>query len=387
MERADSQAMFALLRSTLYGTKLSKSEIEELDGERIARLVAMAKKHDISHLFVLGLKNNGILINNAALEAERMMIGAVYRYENLNYEYQRVCSAFEEEKIPFIPLKGTVLRQYYPEPWMRTSCDMDILIHKEDIDRATKCLIDRFEYVQNGNTPHDVSLFSGSGMHIELHFDLIEEGRAVDAVGILKNVWENVQLHKGTDYQYDMTDEFFYFYHIAHMAKHFENGGCGVRPFIDLWILENIEGADRTKRKELLKKGGLNKFEAATRKVSKVWLEGEDADELSMQMINFVLYGGAYGTLGNRIALRQKRQGGRIGYILSRVFMPYAVLKRYYPVIEKHKWLTPFMQVKRWIGLMKSNPAQKAKHELILNAGVEKDKAIEMEDFLKKLGL
>ena len=33
----------------------------------------------------------------------------------------RGCAVLEEAKIPYIPLKGTVLRDYYPEAWMRTS--------------------------------------------------------------------------------------------------------------------------------------------------------------------------------------------------------------------------------------------------------------------------
>ena len=46
---------------------------------------------------------------------------AIYRYEKINYELNRLRSALNEAQIPFIPLKGSVLRQYYPEPWMRTS--------------------------------------------------------------------------------------------------------------------------------------------------------------------------------------------------------------------------------------------------------------------------
>ena len=39
------------------------------------------------------------------------------------------------------------------------------------------------------------------------------------------------------------------------MAKHFENGGCGVRPFIDLWILNHRRPFDRAKRESLLRDG------------------------------------------------------------------------------------------------------------------------------------
>ena len=38
-----------------------------------------------------------------------------------------------------------------------------------------------------------------------------------------------------------MLDELFYFYHIAHMVKHFENGGCGIRPVVLSLLKENFE--------------------------------------------------------------------------------------------------------------------------------------------------
>ena len=51
-----------------------------------------------------------------------------------------------------------------------------------------------------------------------------------------------------------------YFYHIAHMAKHLQQGGCGIRTFIDLWILDNLPTIDTLKRNDLLKSGGLLQF-------------------------------------------------------------------------------------------------------------------------------
>ncbi|MBO4954226.1 MAG: nucleotidyltransferase family protein, partial [Clostridia bacterium] len=36
--------------------------------------------------------------------------------------------------IDFMPLKGAVIRQYYPEPWMRTSCDIDIHVKKDRLE-------------------------------------------------------------------------------------------------------------------------------------------------------------------------------------------------------------------------------------------------------------
>ena len=377
---------FALLRSAVCGTKLTETEAAQFSAEQLPELISLANKHDVGHLLVLGLKQNG-LIPKDKKEIEKIMFKAVYRYEQQQLEYAQVCSALESAQIPFIPLKGSVLRDYYPEGWMRTSCDTDILVHREDLERAISYLEQNLQYTLTERDTHDISLFSPTKNHVELHFDLVEEGRANNAINVLRKVWENASLHENSSYWYDMTDEFFYFYHIAHMAKHFESGGCGIRPFIDLVVLDHIDDADKLKRDELLSAGGLLQFANVARKQSNIWFGGEEADELSTQMQSFILHGGVYGSFDNRVALQQKNKGGRIGYLLSRVFIPYDKLRRYYPVLNKHRWLTPFMQIRRWFMLLRPDVAKMAKQELSTNKNINKTKADEMNLFLDKIGL
>jgi len=183
-----------------------------------------------------------------------------------------------------------------------------------------------------------------------------------------------------------MSDAFFYFYHLTHMAKHFETGGCGIRPFIDLWILDNID-ADKEARDELLSKGKLQKFAENLRKLSEVWFEGREADDFSLQIQEFIFTGGIYGSSENRVALHQKKNGGPFGYVMSRVFVSKDKLRRYYPILEKHPILLPFMQVKRWFKLLSPEVAKMAKNEISANTSLDKTKAEEMNTFLNEMGL
>ncbi len=380
------QLLFALLYSAISGTKLKDKEISQYSEEYFPKLLKISDKHDVSHLVILGLKQNG-LISKDAIEIEEHLLKAVCRYELLNYEYLQLCDGLDKAEIPFIPLKGAVLRSYYPAPWMRTSCDIDILVHNSDLEKAVLYLINNLNYTERERTSHDVSLFSPTGNIVELHYDLVEEGRANNAINILSSVWDNVYLKENSGFCYQMTDEFFYFYHIAHMAKHFENGGCGIRSVIDLWILDRISDLDRDKRDELLDLGGLLRFANVARKLSRVWIEGEEADELSLQMQDFILQGGVYGTSKNRVVIQQTKKGGQIGYIVSRIFAPYTKLKGYYPILEKHPWLAPFMQVRRWSMLVNPDIAKKAKSEIKVNHNIDKSKADEMNRFLINVGL
>ena len=386
MDQRTIQILFSLLRSAICGTQLTAEERSDCSPERVGKLLKLSAKHDVIHLLVLGMKQND-LIAQEYHDIEKHMLKAVYRYEQFRYEYEVLCEALEKAQIAFLPLKGSVIRKFYPEAWMRTSCDIDILVHREDLEAAVSYLSDNLNYVEKERATHDVSLFSQTGVHIELHFDLVEEGRANNAIDMLRDVWDHVSLRENSRYWYEMSDAFFYFYHVAHMAKHFESGGCGVRPFLDLWILDHIENMDPSARDLLLERGGLLQFAENARQLSQVWFGGKEPDALLHQLQEFILHGGVYGSADNRVALQQTKKGGQFGYILSRIFIPFVKLKRYYPILEKHPWLMPFMQVRRWFMLLKPDVARMAKREIAVNGNLEKEKADEMNAFLKNIGL
>ena len=386
MEKDTIELLFALIKSTICGTRPDEKQISLYSMEKFQELLDLAKKHDVEHLLVLGLKNNS-LIENSDLKTIKIMHKAFFRYEKLMPDYESLCGALEDAEIPYVPLKGSVIRKYYPEEWMRTSCDVDILVHGKDIDRAVAYLVNTLGYEEKERATHDISLYTKRGNHIELHFDLLEEERANNAIDILEKVWENVTLCNGSNFRYEMSDEFFYFYHIAHMAKHFESGGCGISPFIDLFILDNVCAENIEKRNELLKRGGLLQFADNVRKLAEVWFGNREHDSVTLAIQSFILDGGVYGTYDNKIALKQSKDGGKGGYVLSRVFVSYDTLKRYYPVLEKHGWLAPVMQVRRWFRLLNPEVAKRARKEVKVNNRVADSKVDTLRSFFNNIGL
>lgn len=395
MQNKIDKMLFLLLRSAVCGKLLSEEEKKEFSVELIPELLKLSHKHDIAHLVSLGLSLNNLMPMVKACEngnayvqkLEQLKLLAIYRYERINYDLKNLCQVLEEEKIPFLPLKGSILRHYYPEPWMRTSCDIDILVHEADIPKITQVLIENYNYKMDGKGSHDVALYTASGNHLELHYTLIEKGLAQNAAEILGNVWENVTLKEICQYHYEMPDDLFYFYHIAHMAKHFEGGGCGIRPFMDLWILNHMENVDVDKRNKLLEQGGLLKFAELARKLSQVWLEQQEADEPLQQMEEYILRGGVYGSTENRITIQQQKKGGRIQYALSKIFLPYSSIKFHYPILEKYPWLTPVMEVRRWGKLIFCGHFKRVTGELRYNSKVEESTAERTKKFLDDIGL
>ena len=140
MDQRTIPILFALLRSAICGTKLTEEERNDYSHDLLQDLLKISSKHDVVHLLVFGLKQNE-LISKENSDIEKYFLKAVYRYERLRYEYDNLCSALEKARIPFLPLKGSVIRKYYPEAWMRTSCDIDVLVHEKDSEKAVSVFV------------------------------------------------------------------------------------------------------------------------------------------------------------------------------------------------------------------------------------------------------
>lgn len=386
-----NKLLFSLLRSAITNKPITEDEKSQYSNEILVKCLQVADKHDIAHIVNQGIQQNGMaeLIQEKVMSDKfaKVALMAIYRYKRLDYELDVICNALEKAQIPFLPLKGSILRDYYPEPWMRTSCDIDVLIPEKYIEDVITLFTEKYQFRLDIKGSHDVPMFSSRGIHVEFHYHLVEKGLANEAESILKDVWNVVVPKKGHRYHYQMPDDLFYFYHIAHMAKHFENGGCGIRPFIDLWILDRLKGVDYEKRDELLAKGNLLQFAQVARKLSKVWFENAEMDALSQQMEDYILTGGVYGSSENRITVQQQKKGGSFKYVLSRIFIPYDTIKFYYPILQKHRWLTPIMEVRRWGKLIFRGHLKRAAKELRYNKDIQKEEAQTTKQFLQEIGL
>lgn len=375
----------------LIANEVCKAPIEPKEygftDEELEKLYELSKSHDLAHLVGDALIKND-LISNGEIKSkfEKQIKTAIYRYENINYELNRLKQVINEAEIPFISLKGSVIRQYYPEPWMRTSCDIDILVHEDDLNFAIDTLCSKLSYKSSRKNSHDVGLIAPGNVHIELHYNLIEEDRVGTAEMILERVWDYA-VPINNSFEYSISDDMYYYYHIAHMAKHFQIGGCGVRPFIDIWVLNNCLTFDKEKRESLLENGGLLVFAKQCEKLAEVWFDGGEHTEVTRKLENYILGGGVYGNVNNRVAVQQVKKGGKFKYALSRIWLPYDVLKFHYPSLEGKKILLPFYEIRRWGKLLFKGGAKRSINELSINSSTTPDKQAQISALLCDLGL
>lgn len=364
----------------------AEKEIFNHDRDSWGKLFKLSKKHDLAHLVGYALRKNEISIDEDLQKTfDQEVDMATFRYIKISYDLESISNALEKAQIRFIPLKGSVIRKYYKEPWLRTSCDIDILIANSDVEKAKKVLAEKLNYTYASEWNYEVSFYTPAKTHIELHHILNDENKSVDKV--LSTVWERSSPIPGCSFHYEMSDEMYYFYHIAHMAKHFVNGGCGIRPFIDIWVLNHNCKFDKQKRYALLDEGGLLQFAKAAEQLSEVWFNGAEHGDQTQSLEDFVLKGGTYGNVENRVVVQQAISGGKASYILSRIFLSYSQLEATYPALKKRKWLYPFYQVKRWFRIFSKGKLKRSVQETITNSSVTVKTNEETTELLKSLGL
>lgn len=389
MSENSIKLLFALIKSVLNGNPLTDEDKNLFKESDLPTLYAISKKHDIAPLLSEALLKNGLEIEqNEYLEKlQDEQFAAVFRYEQQNFELNRIVNALEEAEIPFILLKGSVLREYYSKPWMRTSSDIDILIEKENLSRAENYLISKLGYSKPQRSNHDSSMVSKNGILLELHFDLIEDGRASDSRKVLSEFFKYSTLSNGFKFKRESADQMFYFYHIAHMAKHFESGGFGIRSFIDLWILNNKIAYNKEERKSLINKGGLEKFDLVCNRLCDVWFSGGRHTEATQKLEDFILSGGVYGSRENGVRVRQAKKGSKTRLVFRRILPSYKELKNIYPVLEQKPLLTPIYHIIRWSRILFKRQTKRAIREFKTNSEISKDETLRMQEFMNEIGL
>ncbi len=376
--------LLSLLRSAVCAEPVSNAVKDACTPEALEQVYVLAKKHDLAHLPGQVLSSLGLPESEALKKLKSATFTAVQRYVQLDYELKRICDALEQAQIPFLPLKGAVIRKIYPEPWMRTSCDIDILVHEQDLERAVEVLVQELSFTTDHKKKyHDMWLFSPLGIHLELHFSIMETMENIDQ--LLGRVWEFASAE--TQYRYQMRSEFLAFHLMAHMAYHFTGGGSGIRSALDIFLLRRQSAYDESALRGLLSQCGIEKFYDAVLDMIAAWFEGEAPTELTEKMSRFVLAGGTYGTKKQNIMIKQQRKGGKVKYLLNRVFLPYRELKFRYRVLEKWPILYPVMLLRRWLELLFGGRLKESVQEAQIALHTSKGQSEDVDDFLRQIGL
>ena len=199
------------------------------------------------------------------------------------------------------------------------------------------------------------------GAHLELHFNISENITKLDKV--LKTVWNNVEFVQ--NYELRETFTFFAFHIVAHMMYHFISGGCGFKPFIDLWILQKNKLYDEEKLKKILKECSALMFYNSVIETINTWFEDGERTQLTSTIEHYIITGGMYGNKKNTSCIGVARRGGKYRYLFGMTFIPLNEMQIIYPILKTHPILLPLYYIKRLytktIGIEKDSAKKRIK--------------------------
>ncbi len=379
--------LMSLLRSEITGAGFDSRAVSEIDRDVVGELFNIADGHDVSQIIFAALVKCGAVksgdeIFSRFVEAEEL---SYFRLKRLEFSLSETERALDDAGVDHIALKGSVMRAYYPSPLMRMSADIDVLVREEELSQAVNALSEKLGYEVRGKKDfHDISLYTPDGMHLELHYSIKENEERVDP--ILEKCWDYAVPVSEKSHKYEFKPEFFAFHLITHMTYHFINGGCGIKPFSDLWLYRHKAGYDESRLVELCQACGIEKFYENAVRLSEVWFGGEEHTDLTRRMEAHVLYNAYGGEASRGIVVRQSKSGGRFGYIMGRIFLPYRSMKIRYPVLKKCPILLPIFWVARWFALLFGDK-KRIKEELKMSKSVSKEQMARMMRFLDSVGL
>ena len=373
-------------RNTLLLTKCAirsiKNEKFSFSDEELNNIYSFSKKHDIAHIVAYGLKiNDAIPRNSIGKKFNDAIFNAYFRYQQTCDTARKIFEILESDNIDYLPLKGSVIRSFYPEPWMRTSSDIDILIRETDINKAIESITSKTDFKSDLPGKYDVSLFSEKlHQHIELHFSLLDD-RYEEMQKPLIDIWSKAI--KDNKNSYSLPEEYFLYYHYAHMAKHFKFMGFGIRLVLDTYIINKNIKYDYT-QSNIFKQGNLITFSKAIDNLAEIWFGDKNSNKEFDDLTDYILGSGIYGTAANKV---NNINRSKLNYLIYRIFMPYDQMIFSYPILKKYRFLLPFCWFLRFFKFFKKDSAKRSLHEVKANLNSSNNEKEKIKAMLTKYDL
>lgn len=262
-------------------------------------------------------------------------------------ELEIISEAFSSAGIRFILLKGSVLKNLYPQSDFRTMSDLDIYIDKEDMKKASAILTENGYHshtLEEG--VHDV-YYKEPVMNVELHTGLFGfDGNEFNK--IFTDLWKESVLADGT--KYELSNDYFFAFLLAHGIKHYRTGGSGIRCFMDIYIYRKAFGEkiDLHKVRALFDSVRSKEMFDDFLMLSEAWFEGREYTKKIADMAEYIVRGGVYGSFEN-YTLYGMNKNGKWTFFFQRLFPTFDFMKEHYPILRKAPILLPFCWIKRII--------------------------------------
>lgn len=358
-----SEQLLYLMACALQGVSAREEILADAD---LKQLLIMARRHSVASMVCMALEKTTIFANadEAAkkqwLEAKNK---AIRKNMLLDAERKAILHELETQGIWYMPLKGSILKDWYPKPGMREMADNDILVDPSGREQVQEIFQNRgyktVSFRKSNHDEYEKPPIYNFEMHVSL-FHGIYKGLAEQ----YENVKERLLLVDGTAYQFAFTPEDFYVFVLAHAHKHYSRSGTGVRTLADIYVMDRHLGdiMDWNEVEQKLTQLGIAEYEQHSRVLAEKLFSAvrplaeteltEDEKEMLLYYCNATTYGTVDNRVNNRLHELQENSEDiklwtKVKYCCVRLFPGREFCKFAYPFVYKHPWTLPFFWVWR----------------------------------------
>ena len=333
----------------------------DIDWREILRLSSFHRVDNLIYEAISMLSEDTKPSAQALSSLEQDSITQVIQDANQISEVEELMGKLEKNQIPAIMLKGWILKDLYPRTDLRSRADTDIFIRSSDEEKIHHIIRKQgFKTITYGGKKDNV-YSKEPFVTLEMHKNLFQYED--DWNEVINNkygqqyIWKRIEKLDGYRYVSRMDKEFHYVYMVAHMAKHLkDDGGIGVRAFLDLWIYRKVyaDQLDTRRMNEDFAALGLTTFAERAYTLACSWFDGDEIlypDDSYEKFAEYIMDCGAYGNSDNFVmnneAMRGDKKPGSKGYIIKRAFPPKESMEKRYPALKKHPVRLPYYWAKR----------------------------------------
>jgi|GEM_PF-235271 len=359
-----------------------ESDVDFQKNANWAEIVHMGKIHSTSGIIGYVLKQSPKEQLPQNDEVKRLLQSyntTILHFAGRGISTERLLQKYADAKIPCVPMKGFIVREFYPVKELRTFGDVDLLIRPDDRQKSHAFMLG------NGYTcthPLNMSFLknddvwtykSQSGNEIyEVHTGLISNNFNGNSqyTNYVQTAWEHAVCLPESG-QYRFSPEFHFIYVLLHLAKHFAGSGAGVRMFMDIaLIVKNHNDIDWEIIKSEIHRLKLDEFLKMVFVLCDYWFDvpppfeihGEIDIGLRDELSEYILSGGTFGFLNEDVTTRKLKQvqdsSGeaadwriKLRSVKRVAFPPVSLMKNQYPVLKKSPVLLPVFWSVRWADL------------------------------------
>ncbi len=397
----EQSLMLACLRDFCHGVKTPKPDyvINE------EKLCETAETHSVTGIIYNQCSE---WLRSKSRFRERFLTDVFYsvnRAEMLK-EFNERCSA---SHIPYVCMKGSVIRNSWPVPELRSMGDTDIIIHQEDretVDRILKNDMGFSRMIDN----HAVWTYWYEKLEFEVHDHMFYEHLANDTDYRLffDDIWNHI--HSGNVYGIESEclkipeENYHFLYMMTHTAKHIINGGIGFRAFMDMVFVTEQWELDWEWLETELEKLKLLEFTKTCFALCRRWFDAEMpledpalSEEFFRSVTEKMFKDGIFGLENSENTEAHSAREIKRSHLpywitaviltLKKLFPPYRDMQLipWYSWVDGRPWLMPAAWIYRWIYCIKNK--YNHSRNLLKEPFSNKEKIEKRENMIKNWGL